>query len=55
MLQRVEGSGRDARPPRRPRQAKLLSALGLQSVLVTDGKNPINLFNTAKGLLGQQE
>eukprot|EP00285_Hemiselmis_virescens_P015937 CAMPEP_0173377974 /NCGR_PEP_ID=MMETSP1356-20130122/1219_1 /TAXON_ID=77927 ORGANISM="Hemiselmis virescens, Strain PCC157" /NCGR_SAMPLE_ID=MMETSP1356 /ASSEMBLY_ACC=CAM_ASM_000847 /LENGTH=840 /DNA_ID=CAMNT_0014330905 /DNA_START=194 /DNA_END=2713 /DNA_ORIENTATION=- len=33
-------------------QAKLLSGLGLQSVLITDGKNPINLFNTAKGLVG---
>lgn len=31
-------------------QAKLLSGLGLQGYLVTDGTNPINLFNTAKGL-----
>lgn len=31
-------------------QAKILGALGLQGYLVTDGTNPINLFNTAKGL-----
>jgi major vault protein len=31
-------------------QAKLLSGLGLQGYLVTDGTNPINLFNTAKGM-----
>lgn len=39
-------------------QAKLLQSLGLQSVLITDGKSPINLFNTAQGLIdpamGQQ-
>jgi major vault protein len=33
-------------------QAKLLEGLGLQSVLITDGNSPINLFNTAEGLLG---
>jgi major vault protein len=33
-------------------QAKLLQSLGIQSVLITDGKNPINLFNTAQGLIG---
>lgn len=33
-------------------QAKLLQSLGLQSVLITDGKNPINLFSTAQGLIG---
>jgi major vault protein len=33
-------------------QAKLLQGLGLNGYLVTDGKNPINLFNTAKGLIG---
>jgi major vault protein len=33
-------------------QAKLLQGLGLHSVLITDGKSPINLFNTAGGLLG---
>jgi major vault protein len=32
-------------------QAKLLQSLGLQSVLITDGKNPINLFTTAQGLV----
>ncbi len=32
-------------------QAKLLQALGLQSVLITDGRNPINLFSTAQGLI----
>lgn len=33
-------------------QLKMLSALGLQSTLITDGNNPINLFNTANGLIG---
>jgi major vault protein len=33
-------------------QARLLEALGIQSVLITDGNNPINLFSTANGLLG---
>jgi len=33
-------------------QAKLLSGLGLKSFLITDGNSPINLFNTASGLLG---
>jgi len=32
-------------------QAKLLKSLGLNSVLITDGASPINLFNTAKGLV----
>lgn len=32
-------------------QAKLLQSLGLQSVLITDGRNPINLFSTAQGLI----
>jgi major vault protein len=32
-------------------QAKLLQSLGLQSVLITDGRNPINLFGTANGLI----
>jgi len=35
-------------------QAKLLKSLGLQSFLITDGNSPINLFNTAQGLIGQQ-
>ena len=34
-------------------QAKLLQGLGLNSFLITDGNIPIiNLFNTAKGLIG---
>lgn len=33
-------------------QLKMLKALGLQSTLITDGTNPINLFNTANGLVG---
>ena len=33
-------------------QVKMLQALGLQSTLITDGNNPINLFNTANGLVG---
>jgi len=32
-------------------QVKLLKSLGLQSTLITDGKSPINLFNTAEGLI----
>ena len=31
-------------------QVKLLQSLGLRSTLFTDGKSPINLFNTARGL-----
>jgi len=33
-------------------QAKLLQGLGLKSFMITDGNSPINLFNTASGLLG---
>jgi len=33
-------------------QQKLLNGLGLESFMITDGKTPINLFNTAGGLLG---
>jgi major vault protein len=33
-------------------QAKLLKSLGIKSFLVTDGKNPINLFNTSNGMIG---
>ena len=32
-------------------QAKLLNGLGLKSLLVSDGKSPVNLFNTASGLI----
>lgn len=35
-------------------QAKLLKGLGLQGYLVTDGSNPINLFNAAKGMTSSQ-
>lgn len=31
----------------------MLKGLGLKGFLVTDGKNPINLFNTANGMLGE--
>jgi len=34
-------------------QAKLLQGLGLQGYLITDGNTPINLFNAAKGMVGQ--
>lgn len=33
-------------------QASLLKGLGVKSLLITDGKSPINLFNTANGLIG---
>jgi len=33
-------------------QMKLLSGLGIKSMLITDGSSPINLFNTAQGLIG---
>jgi len=33
-------------------QVKLLQALGIKSTLITDGKAPINLFQTAQGLIG---
>lgn len=33
-------------------QVRLLSALGLKSTLITDGSSPINLFNTANGIIG---
>jgi len=33
-------------------QAKLLQGLGLKSFLITDGNSPINLFNTASGMIG---
>jgi len=33
-------------------QASILKGLGVKSILVTDGKNPVNLFNTANGLIG---
>jgi len=36
-------------------QSKLLNSLGIKSFLITDGKNPINLFNTAGGLVNKSE
>lgn len=33
-------------------QAKLLGGLGIKSTLITDGKTPISLFETAAGMLG---
>jgi len=36
-------------------QAKLLEGLGLKSFLITDGNSPINLFNTANGLIGNNQ
>ena len=33
-------------------QAKLLEGLGLKGYLITDGNSPINLFNTAQGMIG---
>lgn len=33
-------------------QARLLQGLGIQSTLITDGTSPINLFQTAQGLIG---
>eukprot|EP00048_Salpingoeca_helianthica_P014523 m.222103 g.222103 ORF g.222103 m.222103 type:complete len:850 (+) comp15960_c0_seq1:41-2590(+) len=33
-------------------QVKMLQALGLKSTIITDGNSPINLFNTAQGLIG---
>jgi len=36
-------------------QAKLLGGLGLQSVMITDGTSPINLFSTAQGLVSQPQ
>jgi len=34
-------------------QADLLSSLGLKSFMVTDGNSPINLINTAQGIIGK--
>jgi len=33
-------------------QAKLLQSLGIKSLMITDGKSPINLFSTAQGIIG---
>lgn len=34
-------------------QAQLLEGLGIKSLMITDGNSPINLFNTANGLVAQ--
>jgi len=36
-------------------QAKLLGGLGIQSLMITDGSSPINLFNTAQGLIASKK
>jgi major vault protein len=36
-------------------QAELLKGLGLKGFLITDGNSPINLFNTAGGLIGAHQ
>jgi len=36
-------------------QAKLLQSLGLKSFLITDGNSPINLFQTAQGLISSPQ
>jgi len=36
-------------------QAKLLAGLGIKSLLITDGNSPVNLFNTANGLVTPQQ
>eukprot|EP00494_Astrolonche_serrata_P011377 UN11460 len=33
-------------------QAKLISGLGIKSTLIMDGRNPLNLFSTASGMMG---
>ena len=35
-------------------QAKLLKGLGLNGYMIVDGKHPLNLFNTAKGMVGAE-
>ena len=36
-------------------EAQLLESLGLKGFIMTDGNNPINLFNTASGLIGTNQ
>jgi len=36
-------------------QVKLLEGLGLKSIMITDGNTPINLFNTAAGLISASQ
>lgn len=35
-------------------QARLLQGLGIQTMVITDGNTPINLFSTAQGLINSQ-
>ena len=44
-LQAIATSGPDM-------QVRMLQALGMKSTVITDGNTPINLFNTAQGLIG---
>jgi len=37
------------------KRAQLLQSLGLSSVMITDGNSPINLFNTANGLINPKQ
>ena len=46
-IQAIATSGSD-------NQVKLLQALGIKSTLITDGRSPINLFNTASELVNLQ-
>ena len=36
-------------------QAKLLKGLGLKGFMVMDGKNPINLLNSAQGMVANEQ
>ena len=36
-------------------QVKLLSSLGIESTLITDGNTPFNLSNTANGLVAIED
>jgi hypothetical protein len=36
-------------------QSKMLKSLGLKGYLMTDGRSPVNLFDTAHGLVQQTE
>jgi len=45
LLKKIANSGPEM-------QVRLLQGLGLKSFMITDGNTPINLFNTAAGLIG---
>ncbi len=36
-------------------QVKLLSSLGIESTVITDGNSPINLFSTARALVAADD